>query len=240
MLENRPTSLYSAFMRTTKTRVDSAVATAAPRTEAPISEHRDTKTRLIAAMLRALRTTGYHGTGLNEILLSAQCPKGVLYHHFPNGKAELAAAAVTLTAEKMNAALTAIFVSKSPLQGLELLIRSQIESVVQSDFRASCPLASATLDATLAEPLLQAAVKCGFERWQVSIAHGLRALGLAPARASMFASLVLASYEGAMLLARAHREPKLVEHTAAAVLAIIRSELTKKNQVQKRGAANGK
>jgi TetR/AcrR family transcriptional regulator, lmrAB and yxaGH operons repressor len=194
----------------------------------------DTKSRLIAAMLRALRTTGYHGTGLTEILASADAPKGVLYHHFPNGKAELAAAAIALTTEKMDSALRAIFASKAPLQGLEQLLQSQIEKVTQSDFsgdvRASCPLASATLDASSAEPLLQAAVKLGFERWQMTIADGLTAMGLVPARASLLASLVLASYEGAMLLARAHREPELIEQTASAVLAIIRSEVAQRKK----------
>ncbi len=194
----------------------------------------DTKSRLVSAMLRALRTTGYHGTGLTEILASADAPKGVLYHHFPKGKAELAAAAIALTTEKMDSALRTIFASKTPLQGLELLLQSHIESAVQSNFsgdlRASCPLASATLDASSAEPLLQAAVKQGFERWQMTIADGLSAMGLAPARASLLASLVLASYEGAMLLARAHREPELIEQTASAVLAIIRTEVVQRKK----------
>jgi TetR/AcrR family transcriptional regulator, lmrAB and yxaGH operons repressor len=198
----------------------------------------DTKSRLIDAMLRALRTTGYHGTGLTEILASADAPKGVLYHHFPKGKAELAAAAIALTTEKMDFALKAIFASKAPLQGLEQLLHSQIERVVQSDFsgdfRASCPLANATLDASSAEPLLQAAVKLGFERWQMTIADGLTEMGLAPARASLLASLVLASYEGALLLARAHREPELIEQTASAVLAIIRAELVQRKKLQSR------
>ena len=48
-----------------------------------------TRDRLIAAMLDALRRRGYFGIGLNELLASANAPKGVLYHHFPGGKTEL-------------------------------------------------------------------------------------------------------------------------------------------------------
>jgi TetR/AcrR family transcriptional repressor of lmrAB and yxaGH operons len=45
-------------------------------------------------MLTALRTKGFHGVGLSELLAQAQAPKGVLYHHFPGGKTELAVAAI--------------------------------------------------------------------------------------------------------------------------------------------------
>ena len=53
-----------------------------------------TRTRLITAMADALQRRGLHGVGLNEILRDAQAPKGVLYHHFPGGKTELAVAAI--------------------------------------------------------------------------------------------------------------------------------------------------
>ena len=190
----------------------------------------DTKTRLINAMQQALRTTGYRGTGITEILEAAGAPKGVLYHHFPQGKASLAAAAITQTVERMNHELALIFASKAPLLGLEKLLHNSIQKVVDSDFKGGCPMASATLDATTAEPELQLAVKQGFERWQITIADGLVALGLPGARASLFASLILAAYEGAMLIARAHREPELIEHTASAVLSFIKAELPNKIQ----------
>lgn len=185
----------------------------------------DTKTRLVNAMQQALRTTGFRGTGISEILEAAGAPKGVLYHHFPQGKASLAAAAITQTVERMNNELVLIFASKAPLLGLEKLLQHSIQSVVDSDFKGGCPMASATLDATGAEPELQLAVKQGFERWQVTIADGLVAMGLPDSRASLFASLLLATYEGAMLIARAHREPELIEHTASAVLSFIKAEL---------------
>ncbi len=184
----------------------------------------DTKTRLIAAMQHALRTTGYHGTGVTEILEQAGAPKGVLYHHFPQGKAALAAAAISHTAARMNKEMLLIFQSAAPLRGLEALLQHSIQSLINSDFKAGCPLASATLDATT-EPVLQLAVKQGFESWQITIADGLTAMGLTSARASLLASLLLATYEGALLLARAHQEPELIEHTASALLDFIRAEL---------------
>src|SRR6478672_2209406 len=45
-----------------------------------------------AALL--FRRQGYAATGVNQILQTADVKAGSLYHHFPNGKQELAAAVV--------------------------------------------------------------------------------------------------------------------------------------------------
>ena len=54
-----------------------------------------TKDRLIHAAATLFRTRGYHGVGLADVLADAKAPKGSLYHHFPNGKSDLALAAAT-------------------------------------------------------------------------------------------------------------------------------------------------
>lgn len=41
-----------------------------------------------------MRCKGYYGTGIREILQSANVPKGSLYHHFPMGKDDLVAEAL--------------------------------------------------------------------------------------------------------------------------------------------------
>jgi len=46
-------------------------------------------------MAQLLERQGYYGTGLNEIVQQSGAPKGSLYHYFPGGKEELAAAAIT-------------------------------------------------------------------------------------------------------------------------------------------------
>lgn len=52
-----------------------------------------TRTRLVETAAHLFRRRGYHGVGLQELLRSANSPKGSLYHHFPDGKADLALAA---------------------------------------------------------------------------------------------------------------------------------------------------
>jgi AcrR family transcriptional regulator len=56
-----------------------------------------TRERLVLAAADLFRRRGYHGTGLAEILARAGVPKGSLYHHFPDGKADLARAAADWT-----------------------------------------------------------------------------------------------------------------------------------------------
>jgi TetR/AcrR family transcriptional repressor of lmrAB and yxaGH operons len=65
----------------------------------------DARQRLIAAMTDALQRRGRHGSGLTGLLAAAKAPKGVLYHHFPGGKTELAVAAVEATVERLGALL---------------------------------------------------------------------------------------------------------------------------------------
>lgn len=58
-----------------------------------------TRDRLIQTMSSLLRSKGYGGFGVSEVLSLTSLPKGSLYHHFPGGKAELAREA-TLWASK--------------------------------------------------------------------------------------------------------------------------------------------
>src|SRR5689334_25040429 len=49
---------------------------------------------LIDTAAQLFRRQGYAATGVNQILESADVKAGSLYHHFPDGKQELAAAVV--------------------------------------------------------------------------------------------------------------------------------------------------
>ncbi len=57
--------------------------------------------RLVSTAARLFRQRGYHGAGVAEILAETGLPKGSLYHHFPQGKADLARAAADLESARI-------------------------------------------------------------------------------------------------------------------------------------------
>ena len=60
-----------------------------------MSDKPDSKEKTILAAAKLLRRHGYNGTALSDILAAAGSPRGSLYFHFPNGKEEIAVAALT-------------------------------------------------------------------------------------------------------------------------------------------------
>ena len=67
----------------------------------PMTDEPTTRDRLVTTATRLFRQRGYDGTGVAEILAEAGVPKGSLYHHFPQGKADLACAAADWTATEI-------------------------------------------------------------------------------------------------------------------------------------------
>ena len=55
----------------------------------------DTRTRLIDAGAELFSRQGYAATGVKQIVEAARAPFGSVYHHFPGGKEQLTAEAVT-------------------------------------------------------------------------------------------------------------------------------------------------
>ena len=59
----------------------------------------DSKGKTLAAAAKLFRQQGYHGTALHDILAAGGSPRGSLYFHFPKGKEQIGAAALTLAGE---------------------------------------------------------------------------------------------------------------------------------------------
>ena len=57
----------------------------------------DTRDRLVQVSAALLQRQGLTGTGIKQILAEARAPYSSLYHHFPGGKDELAAAAIRVS-----------------------------------------------------------------------------------------------------------------------------------------------
>jgi TetR/AcrR family transcriptional repressor of lmrAB and yxaGH operons len=185
-----------------------------------------TRDRLLAAMARALRRRGLHGVGLTELLADAQAPKGVLYHHFPGGKTELAVAAIASTAAKLEGLLDAMIAARpGPLPMLRHWLAQAQQQLQRSGFEHGCPLATVALETTADDTAVRDALAQAFAALRDRLALMFTAAGIAPARARQLAALTLSAYEGALLQARVAGHLQPMADTAAALLALLRAEL---------------
>ena len=187
--------------------------------EAPTPGTRD---RLIAAMTDALRRRGLHGIGLNELLQQAGAPKGVLYHHFPGGKTELAIAAIDDVVDRMLAGLEKLLAATpDPLEATRRWMAGATARLQDSGFEAGCPLATVGLESTPDDTALREALASAFARMRDRIARGLVEGGHPDAQAQGIAALIVAAYEGGLLQARVAQNPQPILQATHTLLALL-------------------
>lgn len=165
------------------------------------------KERMIDATASLLRRQGYHATGLNQIIREASAPKGSLYFHFPGGKEELATAALTSSGAQMKDELARIVLAHDdPATAVAAVIAYFAEHLESTGFLMGCPIATVALEAAATSDGLQAVCSEHYVQWQELVASYLLARGVSTDEATDLAITVLATFEGGLLLARAHRD----------------------------------
>lgn len=194
---------------------------------APETPPSGTRDRLVAAMLDALSTRGYHGIGLNELLASAGAPKGVLYHHFPGGKTELAIAAIATVVEQLTTGLDKVMrgAGGDPASALAAWLASAQKRLEKSGFERGCPLATVALETSPDDQALRAALSGAFSAFRERLATALVGAGVTQARAASLAALIVSAYEGALVQARVAGNVQAMRDTSAALLDLVRLSL---------------
>ncbi len=193
----------------------------------------DSRSRLMAAMSAALQRRGFHGVGLTELLAQAGAPKGVLYHHFPGGKTELAVAAIAATGERIASQLSTLAASGAePVPLLRSWLAGARRQLEGSQFEQGCPLATVALESTAEDANIRAALALAFERIRQQLAQLLGAAGVPPTRAASLATLIVAAYEGALLQARVAGQGQALTDTAEALVGVVEAELNRNRNSQ--------
>lgn len=190
---------------------------------AELDSPQPTRDRLIAAMLSALSRKGYHGVGLSELLTDAGAPKGVLYHHFPGGKSELAIAAIQTVVSHMTGGLKKLLTRHTdPADALQAWMVSAQKLLVGSGFEQGCPLASIALESTPDDAAIRAALAEGFSSIRAHLTEALQESGVPSARSANLAALMVSAYEGALLQARVAGQVQAMQSTTEALVDLIR------------------
>lgn len=170
-----------------------------------------TRDRIITATIESFRLRGYHGTSLKQISAAAEAPVGSIYHGFPRGKQELAVEALTTA----GAAYLALFEmvteeADGPVEAVIDFFEGAATVLEETDFVNICPIGTVAGEIASSDEPLRLATEAAMSSWiEVATARYIDA-GLAADEAEELATTLVATIEGAFILARARRSAEPV------------------------------
>ncbi|MFD7551976.1 TetR/AcrR family transcriptional regulator [Streptomyces sp. NPDC059578] len=178
----------------------------------------ETRARMIAATRDLIEARGYHGTGLNQVIADSGAPRGSLYFHFPAGKDQLVAAALSGAGAGIGGLLRTLS-EDGPAPGdlVRRLLDALGDRMERSGYTKGCPLAAVALEVSGDNEELRRACADEYGGWQAILTELLIAEGRSPEAADAMAGTVLAQIEGALLLARVRHSRTPLEQAGRAV-----------------------
>src|SRR3954451_2773588 len=180
----------------------------------------DARQKMIVSQALLQRERGVAGTALPDVLEHSGAPRGSIYHHFPDGRAQLAEEATQWAADFLARRLEASVADGDPIAALDRFAADWLAVLRDTEFSAGCPVVARAVD-----PNTRRGAAAGFHRWEELLTGSFSASGLPAARAESLAVTFIASIEGAIVLSRAERTTRPLERTSAALRSLMTKEL---------------
>jgi TetR/AcrR family transcriptional repressor of lmrAB and yxaGH operons len=185
----------------------------------------DARASMIRSAAALIRTRGVSATSFSGVLADSGAPRGSIYHHFPDGKEQLAADAIRWISDRVVTAQRAC-AATTPSGVLECFIDMWRRVVLASSGAAGCVVAGVAIDTAAREPGLIDVVRETFRSWTGLLAEQLEAAGVPAQRASAIALATVAGMEGALILCRAEGTSGPLEMVAAELMRLLPNAAT--------------
>ncbi|MGO4327895.1 TetR/AcrR family transcriptional regulator [Cupriavidus sp. 2TAF22] len=173
------------------------------------AKHRD---KIVRAAAVLFRQNGYAASGTNDIVALSGAPKGSLYHYFPRGKEQIAEEVIAYAGELVRATLARLCAGHDSPAAIARAYGTALAGwMAESEYRDGCPISTILLELAPGAEAVAQAGRAAFASWESVLAAAFATHGIPPARAAGLASLMVCSWSGALILARAarSREPLL-------------------------------
>lgn len=156
--------------------------------------------RIVGAATRAIRRSGYNGTGVADIMKEAGLTHGAFYAHFASREAMLAEAADSAGAQA-NAAAAKIMSAVPPDQALRALMETYLSKAHVEAIETGCPISALGSEMPRQSPEVRRAATLRIKEMIDLVARQLPDWGQPCAHEHALA--MVASMVGTLILARA-------------------------------------
>jgi TetR/AcrR family transcriptional regulator, transcriptional repressor for nem operon len=174
-----------------------------------------THERIVEVAARAIRRSGYDGTGVADIMKEAGLTHGGFYAHFPSREVLLAEAADRAGAEAV-ALSEHIAASVPPEQALPSMVRAYLSKEHRDGIETGCPVSALGSEMPRQAPVVRRAATRRIKEMIDVVARQLPDWGQPGAHEQ--ALMTVATMVGTMVLARAVDDPRLSESFLEAAL----------------------
>ncbi|HEY3924449.1 MAG TPA: TetR/AcrR family transcriptional regulator [Acidothermaceae bacterium] len=186
---------------------------------------KDSRASMVRSAASLIGSQGVTATSFSEVLADSGAPRGSIYHHFPEGKNQLARDAIRWTSDRVLAYQGAVTPS-TPAQVLERFIGMWRQVVVTSGGGSGCVVAGVAVDTnretrSADDEGLITVVRDTFRSWIALLASQLEAVGIAADQATAIARTTLAGMEGALILCRAEGDVQPLETVATQLMRLL-------------------
>lgn len=167
---------------------------------------RQTHERIVSVAGRAIRRSGYDGTGVADLMGEAGLTHGAFYAHFASREAMLAEAARQACSDSAEFA-AGVVAGAPPAKALEALLKAYLGEEHLAQIEAGCPLAALGSETSRQSPEVRRVTTRHIKEMIDLVARQLPDWG-SPA-AHERARVTVSTMVGTLMLARAVDEPAL-------------------------------
>jgi AcrR family transcriptional regulator len=178
------------------------------RTKSTANRKQETHDRIVEVAARAIRRSGYNGTGVADIMKEAGLTHGGFYAHFDSRDALLAEAADRAGAEAV-ALAAKVAASAPPGQALQAMLQAYLSPQHIASIETGCPVAALCSEMPRQAPEVRRAATIHIKEMVDLFARQMPEWGQSQAHERAMA--LVCSMIGAAVLTRAVDDPRLSE-----------------------------
>jgi TetR/AcrR family transcriptional repressor of lmrAB and yxaGH operons len=180
----------------------------------------EVRARMVSTAARLLAEKGPTGASFGDVLRTSGTSRGSTYHHFPQGKREMYAAALDLVSQRAFDALDDAR-GESASVIAEKFFAMWRTLLTKTDLKVGCAVLAVAVAGEDQENVDSAGQI--FTTWRAHLASLFVDAGLTKRRAESLAATTLASAEGAVAIARAEHSISSFDLVATQVTELVRS-----------------